>query len=71
MYLLVPMGLPVAVSRVTSVRRMAAIPKSRSLIPALAENDRCRQRVQRTCVRDALVWSVSVVELFELAQGVE
>ncbi|MCW2641619.1 MAG: hypothetical protein JWP76_3925 [Dactylosporangium sp.] len=29
------------------------------------------QRVQRACVCDALVWSVSVVELFELAQGVE
>jgi hypothetical protein len=29
------------------------------------------QRVQRACVRDALVWAVSVVELFELAQGVQ
>jgi hypothetical protein len=29
------------------------------------------QRIQRACVRDALVWAVSVVELFELAQGVE
>jgi hypothetical protein len=34
-------------------------------------DDRCGQRVQRACVRDALVWAVSVVELFELAQGVE
>jgi hypothetical protein len=34
-------------------------------------SDRCRQRVQRPVVRDALVWAVSVVELFELAQGVE
>jgi hypothetical protein len=29
------------------------------------------QRVQRACVRDALVWAVSVVELFEFAQRVE
>jgi hypothetical protein len=29
------------------------------------------QRVQRACVGDALVWAVSVVELFELAQGVQ
>jgi hypothetical protein len=29
------------------------------------------QRVQRACVREALVWPVAVVELFELAQGVE
>ena len=29
------------------------------------------QRVQRAGVRDALVWAVSVVELFELVQGVE
>jgi hypothetical protein len=28
---------------------------------------RCGQRVQRACVCDALVWAVSVVELFELA----
>jgi hypothetical protein len=30
-----------------------------------------RQRVQRACVRDALVGPVPVVELFELSQGVE
>lgn len=30
-------------------------------------SDRCGQRVQRAGVRDALVWAVSVVELFELA----
>jgi hypothetical protein len=29
--------------------------------------DRGGQRVQRAGVRDALVWAVSVVELFELA----
>jgi hypothetical protein len=29
------------------------------------------QWIQRACVRDALVWAVAVVELFELAQGVE
>jgi hypothetical protein len=33
--------------------------------------DRGGQRVQRACVRDALVGPVSVVELFELVQGVE
>jgi hypothetical protein len=33
--------------------------------------DLCRQRVQRACVGDALVGAVSVVELFELVQGVE
>jgi hypothetical protein len=33
--------------------------------------DRRGQRVQRAGVRDALVWAVSVVELFELVQGVE
>jgi hypothetical protein len=30
-------------------------------------DDLRRQRVQRACVGDALVWAVSVVELFELA----
>jgi hypothetical protein len=33
--------------------------------------DLCGQWVQRACVREALVWPVAVVELFELAQGVE
>jgi hypothetical protein len=33
--------------------------------------DLLRQRVQRACVGDALVGAVSVVELFELVQGVE
>jgi hypothetical protein len=28
-------------------------------------DDRCGQLVQRACIRDALVWAVSVVELFE------
>jgi hypothetical protein len=28
-------------------------------------------RVQRACVHEALVWPVAIVELFELAQGVE
>ncbi len=37
MYWYVPMGLPVAVSLVTSVRRMAAIPKSRTFtVPSRA-----------------------------------
>jgi hypothetical protein len=32
---------------------------------------RCGPRVRRAGVRNALVWAVGVVELFELAQGVE
>jgi hypothetical protein len=34
-------------------------------------DDRCGQRRQRACVRDPLVWAVSVVELLELMEGVE
>jgi hypothetical protein len=34
-------------------------------------SDPCRQRAQRSGVRNALVRPVSVVELLELAQGVE